>query len=88
MSTTNTITSLDHLLSSSRHEISAQPAKSKPIESVKTLESFHNQHMTKIRTEKTHLKDLKQELEKKRVELEALEELFMNPIVSHTASDI
>jgi len=88
MSTTNTITSLDHLLSSSRHEISAQPAKSKPIESVKTLESFHNQHMTKIRTEKTQLSDLKQELHKKRTDLEALEEFFMSPTVSHTASDI
>ena len=83
MSTTNPIISLEHLLSSSKHESSTQISKSKGGETVKTLESFHNQHMAKLKSEKENLGDLKQELKQKREALEALEESYAGPTIAN-----
>lgn len=61
---------------------------SKPIETAKTLESFHNQQLSKLREEKTNLLQYKNELAIKQQQLQTLEKEFSSPSLITNANDI
>lgn len=54
----------------------------------KTLESYHNQNIQKIREEKAQLPHLRHELAQKRAEFERLEETFHGPSIISNAQDL
>ena len=81
----NTIVSLDALFSK---QVFDDGAKSKPQEAVKTLESLHTQQLSKLRDEKSNVKDLKRELAEKRARLDAIERESDGPSLTPSASDI
>ena len=56
--------------------------------SAKTLEAFHNQHMHRIREERQHLPQMRQDLQKKKAEFHAIEDMFMGPSLISNANDI
>ena len=81
----NTIDSLASLFSKQNSE---GVEKSKPQETVKTLESLHAQQLSNLRDEKAHVEDLKRELAEKRLRLEASERELDGSSLSTNTSDI
>jgi hypothetical protein len=77
--------SLDDLLQSVPTETSPKP---KPIENAKTLYTFHNQQIDKLKNDKTNLEELKAELAIKVKRLEEVEHEFTGLSLIQTASDI
>ena len=78
-------TSLENLLRSDDiHPIKTQ----KPLETPKTLDTFHTQQLTKLRDEKINLQSLKEKLQEKKDKLAILEKEFSSPSLILNASDI
>jgi hypothetical protein len=76
--------SLDKLLSG----VLPEPKQSAGKDAVKTLESFHNQNIQRIREEKDQLRDLQAQLKAKKAEFYAIESQFQGPSLISTANDI
>lgn len=93
-----TLISLDSLLktpSPATSDAVVQPAvqiplsgTKKPVETAKTLETFHSQQLLKLREEKNHIAELKAELSAKRTQLEAVEREFSGPALILNTNDI
>jgi hypothetical protein len=77
--------SLDNLL---RPTGSDDPPAAKPVESAKTLESYHVQQLNKIREEKDNVAAFEAELQEKRARLDQVERGFMGPSLITSVSDI
>lgn len=77
--------SLENLL---RSEDVVNSKQKKPIETPKTLDTFHSQQLAKLRDEKSNLEKLKKELEEKKKRLELLEIEFSSPSIITNANDI
>jgi hypothetical protein len=56
--------------------------------SAKTLESFHNQNLSKIRSERDQLPELKKQLSAKKADYQAIENEFFSPAIITNANDI
>lgn len=63
-------------------------AVKKPVETAKTLETFHSQQLLKLREEKDRIADLKLELSAKRAQLDSVEREFNGPALILNTSDI
>lgn len=83
----NELRGLDFLLKGAAQE-SEKKAPSKPVESAKTLESYHTTQINLLREEKSRLPDYKKQLKEKQKELENLEKEFFGPSLITNASDI
>lgn len=62
--------------------------KIKPVETAKTLDTFHNQQLAKLRDEKQTLNQLKLNLEEKKQKLAILEKEFSSPSLILNSNDI
>jgi hypothetical protein len=82
---TEHIFSLDHLLKPLQE---ASQKQSKPVETTKTLETYHTQQLVKLREEKDRLQEYKQELASKRDRLSAVEHELSSPSLITQAADI
>lgn len=88
--------SLDKLLSggfsqeqSTKSTTSTNSSNTKSTnETAKTLETFHNQNINKIREEKTHVQQLRKELQEKIAEYNSLEQQFSAPLQLNSSHDI
>lgn len=60
----------------------------KVLETAKTLETFHNQQLSKLRDEKSSLSQLKNELAVKRAHYDIIEKEFCSPSLITNANDI
>ena len=60
----------------------------KTPETAKTLQSFHNNHITKLRQEKDTLEDMKDDLKLREERLALIEKEFSGPSIIQNASDI
>jgi DNA repair exonuclease SbcCD ATPase subunit len=76
--------SLDKLLSG----VLPEPKQTAGKETIKTLESFHNQNIQRIREEKDQLHELQSQLKTKKAEFQAIEAQFQGPSLISTANDI
>lgn len=66
-----------------------KPVKTqKSPETIKTLESYHNQQLSKMRDEKKNVDELRDELKQKQQQLEMVEREFNGPSLILNASDI
>ena len=63
-------------------------APSSAAETAKTLESYHNTNLLKLREEKENLVVYQKELKEKRLQLEAMEKEFSGPSIITTTGDI
>jgi Zn finger protein HypA/HybF involved in hydrogenase expression len=84
--------SLDLLLSGTGFQESAKSNAGKLHDTgattAKTLESYHNQNISKIRAERDNLPELRAELAAKKSEFQAIENEFFSPAIITNASDI
>jgi hypothetical protein len=81
--------SLDNLLRPVGAEES-QPGKvmRQSTDTAKTLESYHSQHISKFKEEKTKLEEYKTELKEKKTQLALVEKEFDSPSIVMTTNDI
>jgi Zn finger protein HypA/HybF involved in hydrogenase expression len=81
--------SLDNLLRPVS-TVESQPGKAikQTAETAKTLESYHAQHISKFKEEKTKLEDYKKELEERKAQLAHVEKEFSGPSIITSAYDI
>ncbi len=77
---------LDKLLSGIEPPTKNSGKVSDPI--AKTLESYHNQNLTRIREEHSKLPELKKQLHTKRIEFQRIEHEFATPTVISSGSEI
>lgn len=81
------VLSLNDLLRPVSNEIlTTKPVKTQ--ENAKTLDSFHNNHITKLRQEKDTLSELKEDLFVRKERLALIEKEFSGPSIIQNASDI
>lgn len=80
--------SLDCLLKPVSSEEHAQNKPVKAPDTAKTLESYHNQQIGKLRDEKSRLTELKKELAEKKARMITVEKEFTGPSLIVNASDI
>lgn len=80
--------SLDSLLKPIVHESTPTGKPVKQVESSKTLDSYHNSQISKLRLEKENLSTYQTHLAEKRAQMEALEKEFNGPSLIMNASDI
>lgn len=59
-----------------------------PVETAKTLESYHTQHISKFKEEKSKLDDYKKELAEKKTQLALVEKEFSGPSIITSVYDI
>lgn len=79
---------LDQLLNGGFLEQPTKPL-TKPVDTnAKTLESYHAQNLTKIRSEKSQLPELRSQLQAKKAEYHKIEALFQSPLPITTADEI
>lgn len=84
----NETLSLDFLLRYVPVEENTSSKTLKTNEPAKTLESYHNTQITKIREEKSRISEYKEELVRKKKQLEEVEKEFSGPSIITNASDI
>jgi hypothetical protein len=83
----DTMFSLDNLLKPIQHEDSV-PSKTKQIENIKTLESFHTQQLEKLRNDKKNIEWYRKDLAEKKERLAVMEHGFNGPNIIVNAADI
>ena len=89
---------LDFLLGISKSSVTATATASSPklsnssgfstLESAKTLDSYHNTHLTKLRDEKSNIHEYKKQLQEKQAKMAIVEHEFMGPSFISSSSDI
>lgn len=82
------VLSLDCLLKPLPIEEGTQNKTQKTPDTAKTLESYHNQQISKLREEKSHLTELKKDLADKKARMIIVEKEFNGPSLIVNASDI
>ena len=80
--------SLDCLLKAVPAEDDVQTKIQKTPDTAKTLESYHNQQITKLRDEKSKLSNLRKELAAKKSRMVTVEKEFAGPSLIVNASDL
>jgi len=85
---TDNVLSLDCLLKPLPIDEGTQNKVQKTPDTAKTLESYHNQQIHKLREEKSHLSNLKKELSDKKARMAIVEKEFNGPSLIVNASDI
>ncbi len=79
---------LDQLLNGSGIQEQTKVSNTKPVETAKTLESYHTQNLARIREEQNKLPELRTQLAAKKAEFSALESLFQSPTPIATNEEI
>ena len=79
---------LDQLLNGGGFQEPLKSVNAKSDNTAKTLESYHQQNLTRIREEFDQLPELKAQLKEKKAEFHALESVFQAPSLVHTNEDI